>query len=172
MPDIKSFLDTTGVTYLIQKLRELFVAKEEGMGLSEENFTAEDAVKLDSLTNYTLPAASRTVLGGIKVGANLSMAEDGTLSASPGMTSVTWDDVTGKPELALKSDIVGVYIYKGSVASRDDLPLENREVGDVWNTEADNMNYAWTGVHWDPLGSVFSISSISNETIDSILGAS
>lgn len=38
-------------------------------------------------TSYTLPAATSTTLGGIKVGSNLSITEDGTLSATGGAAS-------------------------------------------------------------------------------------
>ena len=51
--------------------------------------SAEDKTKLDGIAsnanNYSLPTASSSTLGGIKVGENLSMAEDGTLSASGGI---------------------------------------------------------------------------------------
>lgn len=47
-----------------------------------------DGVKINSTdTKYTLPVASSTTLGGIKVGDNLSIAEDGTLSATSGGSS-------------------------------------------------------------------------------------
>ncbi|KIO78612.1 hypothetical protein TH53_02315 [Pedobacter lusitanus] len=52
-----------------------------------------DKTKLDGLTNYTLPIASAAALGGIKVGANLSIDNNGVLSASAsggsGITGVT-----------------------------------------------------------------------------------
>ena len=41
----------------------------------------------------TLPIASASVLGGIKIGARLSIAGDGTLSSD----FADWDDITGKP---------------------------------------------------------------------------
>ena len=44
------------------------VNKEDGKGLSEENFTTEDKEKLDSLENYTLPQADTDTLGGVKLG--------------------------------------------------------------------------------------------------------
>lgn len=44
--------------------------------------SSEDKVKLDSLSNYSLPTATSDTLGGVKVGSGLSIAEDGTLSAS------------------------------------------------------------------------------------------
>ncbi len=47
--------------------------------------TADEKTKLAGIesgaNNYTLPQASATALGGVKVGSNLSIAEDGTLSA-------------------------------------------------------------------------------------------
>ena len=44
----------------------------------------------------TIPIASTTTLGGIKVGNNLTIAEDGTLSAPSGGAS-TWSEVQDKP---------------------------------------------------------------------------
>ena len=71
---------------------------------------------------------------------------------------------------AKKSDITTIYRPKGSKPTYDDLPTEGNEVGDVWNVESDDMNYAWTvDGTWDPLGSKVEISSISNETIDQII---
>ena len=43
---------------------------------------------------YTLPTASSTILGGIKVGDNLSIEMDGTLNGIP----TSWANITGKPE--------------------------------------------------------------------------
>lgn len=47
-------------------------------------FTREEKQKLAELENYTLPIASADTLGGIKVGANLSIDQDGVLSATGG----------------------------------------------------------------------------------------
>ena len=82
--------------------------------------------------------------------------------------SVAWENVTGKPELALKSELSSVYRFKGSVTNFASLPAEGNEAGDVWNVEATGMNYAWTGTEWDALGESFQIESISNEEIDAI----
>ncbi len=48
---------------------------------------------------YTLPKASATELGGIKVGAGLNISEEGTLSATGGGTAdaVEWANVIDKP---------------------------------------------------------------------------
>ena len=51
---------------------------------------------------FVLPIANQTTLGGIKVGAGLSITADGILSATGGGTadSVEWENVVGKPTFA------------------------------------------------------------------------
>ena len=51
---------------------------------------------------YVLPVANQNTLGGIKVGAGLSITADGILSANGGGTadSVNWENVVGKPTFA------------------------------------------------------------------------
>ena len=98
------------------------------------------------------------------VGAGLSIS-GGVLSAQ----SAVWDQISGKPDLALKSDITGLYRFKGSVADIAALPGEGNALGDVWNVESTGMNYAWDGQQWDALGSTVEIESISNAEIDALL---
>lgn len=85
--------------------------------------------------------------------------------------SVAWENVTGKPELALKSDLSSVYKYKGSKVNYAALPESGNEAGDVWNVEDTGMNYAWTGTGWDALGAAFEIQAITNAEIDAITAA-
>ena len=63
--------------------------------------SAADKKKLDGLTNYTLPAATKDVLGGVKVGAGLAVDAQGVLSATGGGTAdaVEWENVLNKPAL-------------------------------------------------------------------------
>lgn len=70
---------------------------------------------------------------------------------------------------ALKSDITNMYKYKGSVATMSLLPSTGQTAGDVYNVEANGMNYAWNGTEWDALGEIFTITSISNSDIDTIV---
>ncbi|MEG0780695.1 MAG: hypothetical protein RR426_08830 [Oscillospiraceae bacterium] len=49
------------------------VDKVTGKGLSEADFTAAEKTKLSGLVNYTLPAATASVLGGVKVGEGLAV---------------------------------------------------------------------------------------------------
>lgn len=72
---------------------------------------------------------------------------------------------------ALKSDITNMYKYKGSVATVSLLPSTGQTSGDVYNVEANGMNYAWNGTEWDALGEIFTITSISNSDIDTIVAS-
>lgn len=81
------------------------------------------------------------------------------------------DAFSAASEYAKKSDLANVYVYKGSVATYADLPTTGLTVGDVYNVEADGMNYAWTGTAWDALGMVLEIEYLTNAEIDEIIGA-
>lgn len=72
---------------------------------------------------------------------------------------------------ATKAEISTAYRYKGSVASVSDLPSTGNTVGDVYDVQATDMNYAWNGTTWDQLGSTFTITSITNAEIDAIMAA-
>lgn len=77
-------------------------------------------------------------------------------------------DLSDAGNYALKSDLTNVYKYKGSVASVSALPASGNTAGDVYNVEDTDMNYAWNGSEWDPLGELFSIESITNAEIDTM----
>ena len=72
---------------------------------------------------------------------------------------------------ALKSDIVGMYRFKGTVATYAELPSD-AESGDVYNvTSEKGQNYAMTDEGtWDALGEVFTIDAMDNKEIDKIMG--
>ena len=216
-----AYLDDNGLLYFWQKIKTFLagkVDKVEGKGLSTNDYTTAEKNKLAGLSNYTLPTATASQLGGVKVGANLSI-NNGVLSADQGVytlptasatqlggikvgTNLTIDngvlsakDTTYSPATtsanglmssadkskldgfgsadtyALKSDITGMYKYKGSVASVDKLPASGNTTGDVYNVESSGMNYAWDGSQWDALGEIFTITTISNSEIDTILAS-
>lgn len=48
--------------------------------------------------------------------------------------------------------VAGVYKYKGSVPTYNDLPSSGQQDGDTYNVEDTGQNYAWTGSAWDSLG--------------------
>lgn len=95
----KKFLDDNGLLYFWQKIVNVFVKKENGKVLSDENYSTTEKEKLASLKNYTLPAATSSTIGGIKPGVGLEVTIDGTLNATGGGTadSVDWSNVLNKP---------------------------------------------------------------------------
>ena len=84
------------------------------------------------------------------------------------------DNATLASTYALKSEISGAYIYKGSVATSADLPSSGQTAGDVYNIEAESAygpagtNVAWTGTAWDALGGSFSITYATNAQINAL----
>lgn len=97
---------------------------------------------------------------------------DAATASAPGlMSAADYSKLAGfsaADDYAKKTDITGLYKYKGSKASYSLLPTTGNEVGDVWNIEDTGMNYAWTGKAWDALGAMFEIQSITNTEIDTI----
>lgn len=89
-------------------------------------------------------------------------------SAITAASKVEWSSILNKPDVVTKSDLVSVYRYKGSVNNYASLPESDNEAGDVWNVEANGMNYAWTESGWDALGGSFEVQAITNAEIDSI----
>lgn len=73
------------------------VDKVSGKGLSEEDFTTALKEKLDGVesgaNNYTLPVATAAALGGVKIGANITIAADGTIS----VTALEWSNINNRP---------------------------------------------------------------------------
>ena len=70
-------------------------AKETPEGAQEKATKAlEDAKQFVQENAFNLEPATTEKLGGVKVGAGLSVTEDGTISAK----ELSWENVTGKPE--------------------------------------------------------------------------
>ena len=65
---------------------------------------------------------------------------------------------------AISNAVASAYKYKGSKATVAALPSTGNTVGDVWNVEANGMNYAWTGSAWDALGQLVDTSVLWNTT--------
>lgn len=63
----------------------------------------------------------------------------------------------GKEVEKVKSKLMSAMHYKGSLATKDLLPSEAHEPGDVWNVLEDGKNYAWDGTAWDDISGVMSV---------------
>ena len=113
---------------------EYFIDLMEATSKSDGVMSAADKQKLDSLSNYTLPVASATALGGIKLGSGLSASTDGTVSVSSDVVagSVEWNNIKNKPNVA----ILGTGDADGTDANSGRI---------LFQTEDNNDGYAIIG---------------------------
>lgn len=130
------------------------VDKVAGKGLSENDYTTAEKEKL----------------AGIATGAQVNVIEtlkvDG-VTVTPNGKAVNID----LSIYAKKTEISGIYKYKGSVAIVSALPTTGNEVGDVYNVEAGGMNYAWDGEKWDSLGAIIDLSDyVKTSDMNTALG--
>ena len=71
----------------------------------------------DGSSSYVLPPATSTLLGGVKIGAGISVRDDGTISVNMSdIGSLDWENISGKPleftpasHTHNKSDITGLF---------------------------------------------------------------
>lgn len=92
-------------------------------------------------STVNFPIASTTALGCIKVGNNLTISSDGTLSATGGGGSGAWSDITGKP-----TTLAGYGITDGVTTSSFNSHTNNTTVH-LTSTERSNWNTAYDLAH-------------------------
>ena len=94
--------DLTGQVLILEKTK---INKVEGKGLSTNDYTTPEKNKLAAIeaeaNKYILPAATASVLGGVKIGSNITLANGGTIS-------ITKNNVTS----ALGVDPTTTYVKK------------------------------------------------------------
>lgn len=121
-----------------------FVAKEEGKGLSEANYTSTE----------------KTKLGGIATGAQVNIIEAVKVNGS----ALTVSDKAVNVDLsayALKSDITTAVNWKGTKASVGELPASGNKTGDLWHVADKSAEYVWNGSTWEEVGSIVDLSGYS-----------
>nr|DAG80510.1 MAG TPA: Head fiber protein [Caudoviricetes sp.] len=175
------------------------VDKVTGKQLSTEDYTSAEKTKLAGVeagaNRYTLPVASATVSGGVKIGANLQMV-DGVLNAVQGAVDLSPFETktnasntyvsktslsTTLTDYAKKSDIAKAVNYRGTVNAFTDLPAAGKnKTGDMYNVitaggvDADGIpikagdNVVWNGTGWDNYGGSFVIDSATDGDIDGL----
>lgn len=156
----------------LTSLKGLFVTQESGKGLSTNDYTTAEKTKLAGIANganaYSLPTASSTTLGGVKVGSNLTIT-NGVLAAVQGKVDLSpyLKSTDAASTYAKKTDISTVFNYKGSVDTYSALPTTGVAVGDVYNVVAADTtngikagdNVCWNGNAWDNLAGVTDLSA-------------
>lgn len=117
----------------------------------------EDFVPTEKFNSELEPVKTDVAETKTKVEANEAAIEQNTSKLnelqSTAATKESLNNYYTKSDVDAK--ISGVYHYKGSVATYEDLPTENVELGDVYNITSTGMNYAWTSDGWDALGNLF-----------------
>lgn len=131
------------------------VYKEEGKGLSSNDYTDSEKQKLAGIQD----GAEVNRINQVKV--------DGTaLEISGKAVNIP---LTDKINQLVGSKLTSAYEFKGSVATAANLPTTGNKVGDVYNIQtasvygAAGVNVAWTGNEWDSLGGVFDTTVIDNK---------
>ena len=169
----KTYFGKDAFSHLKLLLKNAFASKSHTHTKSE----------ITDYTDYELPTASADTLGGVKVGAGLTI-NGGVLIATGGGTadSVDWSNVQNAPtklsqftndsgyqtasqvEATINAKVSSVMKYKGTVATYTDLPTD-ASVGDTYNiTNSSEYNEAgdnavWNGANWDVLSGTIDLSN-------------
>ena len=96
-----------------------YVAKETGKGLSTNDYTT----------------AEKTKLSGVETGAQVNVLEGISIVGGAAL-EITTDTKIANLDLsayALKSEVAGALIYRGSKDTSAELPASGNSNGDVWN---------------------------------------
>lgn len=186
------FASDVAITRLWQRIKQTFVRKDGNKVLSDNNYSDAEKAKLEGIeegaNKYVLPTASDETLGGIKIGAGLSIDQDGVVSVESA-GAVDWDDVENTPttlegygitdaatkdELEeVREEVTKAYKYCGTVATQADLDnIVEKHNGDIYDVLEDGHNYAWneSEERWDDLGGTFRIVPLTEHDIDVITG--
>lgn len=93
-----------------------------------------------------------------------SKIADGVIPSVPANVSAFTNDASYQTDTevqnAIAEAITSVYRYKGSVDNQASLPMNSNVVGDVYNVNDTNMNYAWNGTSWDPMAPTVTLASL------------
>ena len=138
-----------------------------------------DVVAGKGLSTNDYTTTEKNKLAGIATGAEVNVNADWNATSGDAQilnkpTTLAGYGITNaytKTETDLM--MTAVYKYKGVVATSANLPSTGMVVGDVWNVTDININYAWDGSAWDPLGGVVGADvSLATPTTDGLLSAS
>lgn len=191
------YLDKDGVLYFWQKIKNVFatkdalnnkVNKQTGYGLasvtksestiySQLGMTGEDFSEInvneDGTAITRIKALNEGGVGTLMTLMNTAMSQkaDAASVYTKSEMDTAMDEAITTVEGMISSAVTNMYKYKGSVATVSALPSSDNTIGDVYNVEASGMNYAWNGTAWDALGEIFTITSISNSEIDTIVAS-
>jgi hypothetical protein len=170
-------------TYVDNKL-DTKVDKEEGKGLSTNDYSDDDRQKVSNIVDYVTTMRSTTSINTM----NLSLDKKNVITGSTyTVGSVTFNSASSKSagvltasyfnkldalpsadelEQKINTAIGSVYRVKGSVANYEALPKDNVTIGDVYNLEDTGANYVATSStpDWDKLSETVDLNGYLTKT--------
>ena len=170
-------------TYVDNKL-DTKVDKEEGKGLSTNDYSDDDRQKVSNIVDYVTTMRSTTSINTI----NLTLDKKNVITGSIYTTgSITFNSASSKSagvltasyfekldalpsaeelDQKINTAIGSVYRVKGSVANYEALPKDNVTIGDVYNLEDTGANYVATSTtpDWDKLSETVDLSGYLTKT--------
>ena len=101
-------------------------------------------------SSYVLPPATNTLLGGVKVGAGISVKEDGTISVNMNdIGSIDWESISGKPlefspsaHTHNKSEITGMFNVINNLQSDSTTDALSAKQGKELKALISSMNHS------------------------------
>lgn len=170
-------------TYVDSKL-DTKVDKEEGKGLSTNDYSDNDRQKVSNIVDYVTAIRSTTSMNTMGLSLDKKNVITGSIyttgsitfnsasSKSAGVLTASYfeklDALPSAEELDQKINtaIGSVYRVKGSVANYEALPKENVTIGDVYNLEDTGANYVATSTtpDWDKLSETVDLNGYLTKT--------
>lgn len=170
-------------TYVDSKL-DTKVDKEEGKGLSTNDYSDNDRQKVSNIVDYVTTMRSTTSMNTMGLSLDKKNVITGSIyttgsitfnsasSKSAGVLTASYfeklDALPSADELDQKINtaIGSVYRVKGSVANYEALPKDNVTIGDVYNLEDTGANYVATSTtpDWDKLSETVDLNGYLTKT--------
>lgn len=160
------------------------VDKEEGKGLSTNDYSDNDRQKVSNIVDYVTTMRSTTSMNTMGLSLDKKNVITGSIyttgsitfnsasSKSAGVLTASYfeklDALPSAEELDQKINtaIGSVYRVKGSVANYEALPKQNVNIGDVYNLEDTGANYVATSTtpDWDKLSETVDLNGYLTKT--------
>lgn len=170
-------------TYVDSKL-DTKVDKEEGKGLSTNDYSDDDRQKVSNIVDYVTAMRSTASMNTMRLTLDKKNVITGSIystgsvtfnsasSTSAGVLTASYfeklDALPSADELDQKINtaIGSVYRVKGSVANYEALPKDNVTIGDVYNLEDTGANYVATSStpDWDKLSETVDLNGYLTKT--------
>ena len=123
------------------------VDKVEGKGLSTEDYTTAEKTKLAGIAEganaYTLPTATASVLGGVKIGANIAVANDGTISGDYSAATTSANGLmssTDKAKLDGIAEGATATTVDSALSATSENPVQNKVVKSALDSKVDTVS--------------------------------